>query len=372
MVKEIYRFLRWKMPTVATKLLIRYHHGSATEKHRTDTETTLMNGECRIAVATDALGMGANMQDIELVVQVKVGESLSATVQRLGRAGRNGVYQARGIVLVEKSALKDPDPTARRTGKAKSRTERGDSYREFLKQTDSQCISAMVEKGMEGPASNLDVPPMDTSALYHGPWRCCSFCDSQTGDVATAVNPSILVPGQNGDDGAAGETGGDGASDAEGAEANGLNKRLSKKRMDNILKQQLTDMVHREVSVMWKAGIGKSSRLLAGREGIVELRKVGKVVELIRKLGDCMDELELTKRLTMVPRPEVRKHLITAAKAVLSDWDTPWEAEKAGRVAETKRTRTNIANERVRLQVLEPNFRCQRIWSLDRQRREWQ
>jgi superfamily II DNA helicase RecQ len=114
MVRELYRFLRLKMPTIEAMELVQYHHGSATEEHRALVEEELMNGLCRIAIATDALGMGADIRGIEVAVQIKMGDSLPSTCQRLGRAGRSGVVQARAIVLLEKSAFKDPEEVARK------------------------------------------------------------------------------------------------------------------------------------------------------------------------------------------------------------------------------------------------------------------
>jgi ATP-dependent Lhr-like helicase len=103
---KLYKELRLKMKSRALKLAIRYHHGSATSDLRDKVEKGLADGSIRIVIATDSLGMGADIPDIHRVVQVRAGVSLGATVQRIGRAGRAGNSQAEGIVLYEPALTK--------------------------------------------------------------------------------------------------------------------------------------------------------------------------------------------------------------------------------------------------------------------------
>ncbi|CAK5270381.1 unnamed protein product [Mycena citricolor] len=59
-------------------------------------------GNIKILVATEAAGMGADIPDIELIVQFGVPKSMSIWTQRAGRGGRDLQIQARAIMLVEK------------------------------------------------------------------------------------------------------------------------------------------------------------------------------------------------------------------------------------------------------------------------------
>ncbi|KAF9471355.1 P-loop containing nucleoside triphosphate hydrolase protein [Pholiota conissans] len=60
-------------------------------------------GRIRVLVATESAGMGADIPDIEQVVQFGVPSSLSIWMQRAGRAGRSVGINARAILLAEKS-----------------------------------------------------------------------------------------------------------------------------------------------------------------------------------------------------------------------------------------------------------------------------
>lgn len=115
-IKSLLVYLRDKMPTLTLKLVIDYHHGSATNEQRDDTEKHLAASKIRVAIATDSLGMSVDIPDIQRVIQVRAGDSIAAMVQRIGRAGRNGVIQAEGIVLFEKHLLKPPKKSNNQTG----------------------------------------------------------------------------------------------------------------------------------------------------------------------------------------------------------------------------------------------------------------
>ncbi|KAH6866275.1 P-loop containing nucleoside triphosphate hydrolase protein [Coprinopsis sp. MPI-PUGE-AT-0042] len=87
---------------------------------RPKTKRRVMNdfrcGRIKILIATEAAGMGADIPDIEQVIQLGVPPSLSVWIQRAGRAGRSPEINARAILLVERSVFqcrkaktKDPD-----------------------------------------------------------------------------------------------------------------------------------------------------------------------------------------------------------------------------------------------------------------------
>lgn len=62
----------------------------------------MADGRIRVCIATDSLGMGADIRDIHRVIQVRAGDSVAVMLQRLGRAGRDGISQAEGVVLFER------------------------------------------------------------------------------------------------------------------------------------------------------------------------------------------------------------------------------------------------------------------------------
>ncbi|KAH6877029.1 P-loop containing nucleoside triphosphate hydrolase protein, partial [Coprinopsis sp. MPI-PUGE-AT-0042] len=84
---------------------------------RPSTKRRVMNdfreSRVKILIATEAAGMGADIPDIEQVIQLGVPSSLSVWIQRAGRAGRSSEIKARAILLVERSAFQ------RRKAKAK-------------------------------------------------------------------------------------------------------------------------------------------------------------------------------------------------------------------------------------------------------------
>lgn len=71
------------------------------------------------------VGHGCRYSGHPSLIQIRAGVSAAAFLQRIGRAGRDGVTPVEGIVLFEKELLKDKPSTktpeeARITGKAKS------------------------------------------------------------------------------------------------------------------------------------------------------------------------------------------------------------------------------------------------------------
>jgi ATP-dependent Lhr-like helicase len=88
------------------------HHGSLARRIRLEAEQRLKNGQLRAVVATASLELGIDVGTIDLVCQVGSPRSISAAVQRLGRAGhwRGAVPKSRFFAttrdeLVECAAL---------------------------------------------------------------------------------------------------------------------------------------------------------------------------------------------------------------------------------------------------------------------------
>ncbi|KAF7331133.1 P-loop containing nucleoside triphosphate hydrolase protein [Mycena sanguinolenta] len=64
-------------------------------------------GEIKILLVTEAAGMGCDIPHVEQVVQFMVPASLSIWMQRAGRAGRDFLIAAHGILLVQPSVFKE-------------------------------------------------------------------------------------------------------------------------------------------------------------------------------------------------------------------------------------------------------------------------
>jgi len=63
------------------------HHGSLARRTRLVAEQRLKNGELKVLVATASLELGIDVGTVDLVCQIGSPRSISATVQRIGRAG---------------------------------------------------------------------------------------------------------------------------------------------------------------------------------------------------------------------------------------------------------------------------------------------
>ena len=66
------------------------YHGGLDDTERTIAQDRFMSGEVRIAVATNAFGMGIDRTDIRGIVHLDLPRTLEAYYQEVGRAGRDG------------------------------------------------------------------------------------------------------------------------------------------------------------------------------------------------------------------------------------------------------------------------------------------
>ena len=66
------------------------YHGGMTDEARTRAQTRFMSGECDVAVATNAFGMGIDRPDLRFVLHYDIPGSVEAYYQEAGRAGRDG------------------------------------------------------------------------------------------------------------------------------------------------------------------------------------------------------------------------------------------------------------------------------------------
>ncbi len=66
------------------------YHGALTPDQRTKAQTRFMNGDCGVAVATNAFGMGIDRADLRFVLHFDIPGSVEAYYQEAGRGGRDG------------------------------------------------------------------------------------------------------------------------------------------------------------------------------------------------------------------------------------------------------------------------------------------
>ncbi|KAJ7029936.1 P-loop containing nucleoside triphosphate hydrolase protein, partial [Mycena alexandri] len=125
-------------PEVRDAIVFLHSHRTAKSKRRIMKE--FRKGKIKILVATEAAGMGcqsfrspftktlkylpkgADIRDIELIIQFGVPSSLSVWTQRAGRAGRSPELQARAILLVECSMFQRRKKRKRGATKAKTQS----------------------------------------------------------------------------------------------------------------------------------------------------------------------------------------------------------------------------------------------------------
>ncbi len=76
-------------PIVRPAAIARAHHGSLAREERLVVEDLLKSGELPCLVATSSLELGIDMGAVDLVLQVESPKSVTAGLQRIGRAGHN-------------------------------------------------------------------------------------------------------------------------------------------------------------------------------------------------------------------------------------------------------------------------------------------
>src|SRR4051794_22847921 len=85
--------------TGALPVVARAHHGSVSREERKQIEEALKSGQLPAVVATSSLELGIDMGSVDLVVQIEAPPSVSAGLQRIGRAGHQVGAVSRGVVF---------------------------------------------------------------------------------------------------------------------------------------------------------------------------------------------------------------------------------------------------------------------------------
>lgn len=80
---EVYNYI-----SNSVSVPVALYHGALPSKQKTDTLEKFRRGDVRIVVATVALGMGLDFEQLECVIHLNMPKSIENYVQEIGRAGR--------------------------------------------------------------------------------------------------------------------------------------------------------------------------------------------------------------------------------------------------------------------------------------------
>ncbi|KAK6984117.1 hypothetical protein R3P38DRAFT_2576560 [Favolaschia claudopus] len=92
-------------PRYRERGLIRPYNAGMSREYRAHVMSLFKAGVIRVLVCTDAAGMGCDLPNIALVVQWKVPQTVSAWIQRAGRAARRQGMLGLAVMLAEKAAF---------------------------------------------------------------------------------------------------------------------------------------------------------------------------------------------------------------------------------------------------------------------------
>jgi superfamily II DNA/RNA helicase len=120
--QEGFKYIRRKLAG-ALKDRVQYVHAGRTVHGRRETMRRFVNHEIDILCATEVVGMGQNIPDIEIVIIVKIPKDVSNLLQWIGRAGRDN-KPARALILVEPSVFEKCKPCKSKAKKKKGKAAR--------------------------------------------------------------------------------------------------------------------------------------------------------------------------------------------------------------------------------------------------------
>ncbi|KAF9556931.1 P-loop containing nucleoside triphosphate hydrolase protein [Agrocybe pediades] len=152
--------------------LIRPYSAAYTVEHREIVMELFRAGIIRVLVCTDAAGMGCNIPDIDVVVQWKLPTSVSAFVQRAGRAARDPKRTGIAVLLVEKTVF-DADLSNISESNAKNITQKGvQQSTAYPKAPKGYAIKHGVQRGSHHGKSdenhNRQPVPLDAASPDEG------------------------------------------------------------------------------------------------------------------------------------------------------------------------------------------------------------
>lgn len=177
---------------------INYIHAGRTKQGRERVMARFREGSYNILCATECVGLGADLPDIEVVILVKVPRDLPTLLQRIGRAGRNG-RPARAFIIAESACFekythKKPKSPKKKKGKGKVQLETSTQTRnveelapheieavpgniEYRKKMDPALRAYLEEKvcRRQNLEEFFDSPPPRSDAP-NSPVPCCDLC----------------------------------------------------------------------------------------------------------------------------------------------------------------------------------------------------
>lgn len=131
-------------------LLIGMFHSATLQRHKERVLKSLHgDGNCRVVVATTALGMGLNFPNVSHVVMYGPPEDIEAIVQQVGRAGRHGL-QSHAILYVNKLSRDDATVKA------------------VIAKASKSCFRQALYTHFESGTTSITPSHL-----------CCTFCQSQ-------------------------------------------------------------------------------------------------------------------------------------------------------------------------------------------------
>ncbi|KAJ3524971.1 hypothetical protein NMY22_g10774 [Coprinellus aureogranulatus] len=149
-------------------------------------------GRTLILIATEAAGMGADIPDVEQVIQLGVPQSLAVWVQRAGRAGRDKTLKARAILLVEPSVFQPVKRADGSGGDAEGGGEVDAGELEYRKK-----VEPALRLWIEARGCRRDV----VDEYFGNPTRltdptgdCCDICAFGPSNIALPSTPASRSP----------------------------------------------------------------------------------------------------------------------------------------------------------------------------------
>jgi ATP-dependent DNA helicase RecQ len=144
----VYCSTRKSVDTLASDLtergfaVVAYHGGMSSEV-RSESQDRFMRGLARVAIATNAFGMGIDKRDLRFVVHFELPASLEALYQEAGRAGRDGALAESTLLFsVQDTRIHDYLIERRELPESLSSTEQ-----ERLRNLDRRRLSDVVQYG---------------------------------------------------------------------------------------------------------------------------------------------------------------------------------------------------------------------------------